>query len=144
MEKLSFQVRPSDESVPLTMALWINDQCVYGPCAIVEPTVVSQDLSDDIDGVTYRIRIEMTGKKDEHTTLNAQGEIIKDSLLLFQDFELMEINVDQCIREKAQYRHTTNGHTEPVTQQFNGSMGCNGTVEFEFSTPLYLWLLENM
>jgi hypothetical protein len=31
-----------------------------------------------------------------------------------------------------------------IKDKFYGSMGCNGTITFEFNTPFYLWLLENM
>jgi hypothetical protein len=48
------------------------------------------------------------------------------------------------VTEVAAYHHDTNGSTAPVTDSFYGTMGCNGRVEMRFTTPIYLWLLENM
>ena len=42
------------------------------------------------------------------------------------------------------YRHDYNGTTDPFDDEFYGEMGCNGTVSLKFTTPIYLWLLENL
>jgi hypothetical protein len=44
----------------------------------------------------------------------------------------------------AQYQHDFNGTGNPTIDKFYGEMGCNGTVSLKFTTPIYLWLLENM
>jgi len=46
--------------------------------------------------------------------------------------------------DRAVYVHDFNGTGKFVNKQFFGEMGCNGTVELKFSSPFYLWLLENM
>jgi len=43
-----------------------------------------------------------------------------------------------------QYCHDFNGTQPAVVDRFHGSLGCNGTVTLKFTTPIYLWLLENM
>mgnify|MGYP003352455181 CR=1 FL=1 len=42
------------------------------------------------------------------------------------------------------YRHDYNGTGQPTEDNFFGVLGCNGTVELRFTTPIYLWLLEHM
>jgi hypothetical protein len=44
----------------------------------------------------------------------------------------------------AKYQHDFNGTGKLTTQNFYGELGCNGTVSLKFSTPIYIWLLENM
>jgi hypothetical protein len=47
--------------------------------------------------------------------------------------------IDQLV-----YEHNANGTGPLVQDKFYGEMGCNGTVTLEFSSPTYLWLLEQM
>jgi hypothetical protein len=44
----------------------------------------------------------------------------------------------------AEYQHDFNGTGDPTIDKFYGEMGCNGTVSLKFTTPIYLWLLENL
>ena len=46
--------------------------------------------------------------------------------------------------EQAVYTHDFNGTQPEIEDTFFGEMGCNGTVSLRFTTPIYLWLLENM
>jgi hypothetical protein len=55
-----------------------------------------------------------------------------------------EIDCTQIIQDLAVYRHNFNGTGADIPDQFFGDMGCNGTIELKFATPVYLWLLENM
>ena len=55
-----------------------------------------------------------------------------------------EIDIGLIVTNKSEYVHDFNGTSEVVTDKFYSNMGCNGTVTLEFTTPFYLWLLENM
>lgn len=142
-ETLNFSVAPTDPAVPLTLAVYINDQCCFGPTSVDQELKFSHEINDDEDK-QYTVRIEMSGKTDAHTKIDEQGNIIKDALLEFKTFELMGIDIDIVMCKTAKYRHNHNGHSDDVEQNFAMSMGCNGTVEFEFTTPVYMWLLENL
>jgi hypothetical protein len=64
-------------------------------------------------------------------------------MLTVTDLEFDEILLGQIFINNAVYTHNCNG-TAPETQNtFYGKMGCNGTVELKFTTPVYLWMLEN-
>ena len=143
IETFSFRARSTDADVPLQLTVWINDQCVTELTAVSNETLFSYPI-EDIDQHTYKIRIEMSGKTDQHTKIDEQGNIVKDVLLEFSNFELMGIDIGLFMHQKVKYRHNHNGHSEPVEINFAMNMGCNGTVEFEFTTPAYLWLLENL
>ena len=142
-ETLNFSVEPTDPAVPLTLAVYVNDQCCFGPASIDKPVTVSHEINDE-EEQQYQVRIEMSGKTDAHTKIDDQGNIIKDALLKFSAFEVMGIDIDTVMSKKAKYHHNHNGHSEDIEQTFAMSMGCNGSVEFTFTTPIYLWLLENL
>ena len=142
-ETLTFRVAPSNASAPLQLSVWLNDQCCLPATTIAEPLDFSTDISDE-DDQQYRLRIVMSGKTDAHTKVDDQGNITEDSLLTFENFELMGINIDQVVCKTAVYQHNHNGHSEDVSDKFFLSMGCNGALEFEFTTPVYVWLLEHL
>jgi hypothetical protein len=58
-------------------------------------------------------------------------------------FEFEDINVNQIVQDLAVYTHDFNGSATKTQDKFFGSMGCNGTLSLKFSTPIYIWLLEN-
>jgi hypothetical protein len=76
--------------------------------------------------------------------LDAQGNIVSDQVIKLDQFRLDDIELDQLVWQHATYQHDQNGHAELSQHGFYGVMGCNGTVTFEFDSPVYLWLLENL
>jgi hypothetical protein len=142
-ETLTFRVEPSDPATPLELSVWLNDQCCLPVTTITEPLDFSTEIADG-DDKQYNLKIVMTGKTDAHTKIDDQGNIVQDALLKFEKFDLMGISIDQVVCENATYQHNHNGHSEDVNDKFFLSMGCNGTVEFAFTTPVYMWLLENL
>jgi len=104
---------------------------------------IRHEFDDTVDG-DHVLEIEMQGKTQDHTQVNAQGEILEDRVIEIQDVKLDDIELGYVFTRAAEYYHDHNGTGDPVTDQFFGVMGCNGRVKFQFSSPLYLWLLENM
>jgi hypothetical protein len=85
----------------------------------------------------------MANKMLDHTRVDSDGNIVADSRLTVSDLEFDEILLDQLFFDLATYTHSTNGLGPETQNKFYGEMGCNGTVELKFTTPVYLWLLEN-
>lgn len=99
---------------------------------------------DDLQEAEHEVRIVMDGKTWEHTKIGEDGEILQDSMLQICRIFIDGIDITQVVEMLATYTHDGNG-SEPLAQHsFHGFMGCNGCVSFRFSTPYYLWLLENM
>ena len=90
------------------------------------------------------LEIEMLGKLPEHTQLDAQGNILQDSLVTVNHLKFDDIDLGQVFYNLAEYHHDLNGTSTPRVDKFYGTMGCNGVVKLEFSSPVYIWLLENM
>jgi hypothetical protein len=140
--KFSCVVAPSDTAVPLGCEVWIDDTCVFDQNHVTEPVAVDHKFSD-ADG-EHTLRITLKNKLPEHTQIDDQGNIVSDALLGVTEISFDEIDCTQIVQDLAVYRHTLNGTAPAIEDLFFGDMGCNGTVELKFTTPVYLWLLENM
>ena len=105
------------------------------------------------EGGDYSLIIKRSNKTKNQTVLNGEGDIIKDQLLHIKSIEIDEIDIGSLVYEgiytpdypepwATQQRQTGNELRESfknVTQ-----MGHNGTWRFTFSSPFYMWLLENL
>ena len=111
------------------------------------PGTDAQDITmefDDADDESHVLEFVLSGKTMEHTKITDQGEITSDVRVRIEDIAFDDIVIDQIVSELAEYHHDFNGTQPAIVDQFYGEMGCNGTVRLEFTTPIYLWLLENM
>jgi hypothetical protein len=116
---------------------------VWEGCPSTDPVVITHQFDDSQDQ-DHTLVLEMQGKLPEHTQVSSTGEIVKDRYITVSDFAFDDIPLGHMLTEVARYQHDTNGTTDTVNEPFYGVMGCNGRVELRFSTPIYLWLLENM
>jgi hypothetical protein len=140
---LSFNIASTDYSCPLGISIWCNDTNVLQLDHVSEPTTFRYGFNDDIED-DHEIRIVMSGKKLEHTVVDDQGNFIKDALLEFDNFFIDDLCVDSLMTRLVEYHHDFNGASEPTIDKFFKQIGCNGTLIFNFKTPVYLWLLEHM
>jgi hypothetical protein len=109
----------------------------------LEPTVIAHEF-DDTEEIQHTVEIEMSGKMPDHTTVTESGEITADRVVEIQDVKLDDIELGYMFTKVSEYHHDTNGNSKAMIDKFHGIMGCNGVVRFQFTSPLYLWLLENM
>ena len=116
-------------------------------------TLLDQDIQEPVDFVhevedqeaRHLLEFEMLNKSDQHTPWDSQGQILGDCQLQIEKMSFDGIELTQIFSRNSQYLHSYNDpNGEVVTDQFYEIMGCNGVVRFEFETPVYLWLLENM
>ena len=140
--QISFELSTSDASVPLAFEAWINDQCVFKTDHVTETQTISFEVPDD--DAEHSLRLVMSGKTHEHTRVDDAGNITQDARLSIANVQFDEIELGQVFVDRAVYTHNFNGSGESVDDKFFGEMGCNGTVELKFSSPIYIWLLEHM
>lgn len=136
------RVSASNSSIPLAFKILLDNIVVYENTHVGGTTEFKFDVND-VDG-DHELQFVMSGKTQEHTVVDDQGNITQDAMLTISDVCFDEINVMQLITENAAYTHDFNGTQPEVNDKFFGSMGCNGTVSLKFTTPVYLWLLEKM
>ncbi len=140
--KISCNLSTSDHSVPLGMEIWMDDQQIFNQDWVRESVSFSYEMSDA--DAQHELRFVMKNKTNQHTTIDSEGNIVKDAALTVDNLCFDEIPLGYIATKLAVYTHSFNGSGDPVEDKFFGTMGCNGTVSLKFSTPMYLWLLENM
>jgi hypothetical protein len=118
--------------------VYINETLIHQGL-ITEPTEIS--WSKELPDGEYKIVVEMYNKKHGDTVLQ-DGNIIKDVLLNIDSICIDEIDLDQLTWSKSIYYPADKDAPEFVENCVN--MGWNGRWELTFSSPVYLWLLENL
>ena len=101
----------------------------------------------------YNLIINRSGKTKNQTVINEKGDILKDQLLHIKSMEIDEIDIGALVYEGIY----TPQYPEPwATQQRKDgvelkesfrnvtSMGHDGEWRLSFSSPFYMWLLENL
>jgi len=139
--KLGFRISANEAVLDLQLVLDGQVQWQGQPGTDVQEISVE---FDDADDQTHVLEFVLSGKTSEHTQITEQGEIVSDVTVQIKDIAFDDIVIDQMVSELAEYHHDFNGTQAAVMDRFFGTMGCNGTVRLEFTTPIYLWLLENM
>ncbi len=140
--KISFDIETSDPACPLGVEIWLDDVVLLANNHVQETMSFSHDISDD-DG-EHKLQIVLSGKTTDHTRVDEAGNIVKDATLQISNVVIDDLDVNQLFLEKCVYTHNFNDTQPEIADTFHGVAGCNGTISFEFSTPIYLWLLENM
>ena len=135
-------IAPTNAVSAIGLEIWIDDQKLFDQAHVQEHHRISTDLSDD-DG-EHELRFVLKNKLSEHTQVDADNTIVSDARISVSDIEFDGIALNQLVPALAKYQHNFNGTGELIIDKFYGELGCNGTVSLKFTTPIYLWLLENM
>jgi len=138
---LTFVVQATGPDLHLTVKL--DETIIYDRSPGESPEKISYSFDDSIE-TEHLLCFEMSGKLPGHTTITESGEIIQDRVIKITDIAFDGINLEQIFIESSKYCHDRNGTSDLLEEKFYGTMGCNGRVEMRFSTPIYLWILENM
>jgi len=140
--QISFAVETSNSECPLGVQVWLDNSLLLDNPHVQEKIAFAHDMSDD-DG-EHQLRIVLSGKTADHTQVDDQGNVIKDVTLQISTVTIDGIDVNQLFLEKCVYTHDFNGTQPEIKDSFYGTAGCNGTIAFEFTTPVYLWMLEHI
>jgi hypothetical protein len=139
--KINCNIATSDSSVPLGLEIWLDDQQIFNQEWIKEPVEFCHEMPDT--DAEHELRFVLKNKTAEHTKIDQDGNIVKDSWLTVSDLSFDEIQLGHIGTELAIYTHDFNGTGNQTQEKFYGTLGCNGSVSLKFTTPIYLWLLEN-
>ena len=139
--KISCRIGTTNTSAPLSMEIWLDDQKQFDQ--IIAGTVdceceVNEDQADHL------LKFVMKNKTNAHTQIDSDGNIINDARLTVENVAFEGIVLGQLFLDQAVYIHDFNGTQPQIDDKFFGEMGCNGELKLCFTTPVYLWLLDNM
>lgn len=129
----------------------INGNTVWGPQDITEKTVAefSVDFEDEKE---YQFEMIRSGKTDKQVKFE-NNEIVKDQLLSVSNVTIDGVDLGNLIYEidyypdypEIWYNQQKEAGNEPISPLRNmTSFGWNGTWKIKFTSPFYLWLLENL
>lgn len=135
-------ITPSNPTSALGITITIDNQVVYTNLHVKNPINFTTSISDD--DATHVLKFILSGKTAAMTKIDDQGNIIEDATLDITNLTLDNIEIDDLVSAHCVYEHDLNGNGPVTKEKFFSTMGCNGTASLEFSTPIYLWLLENM
>ena len=116
-----------------------------------KPTIVEFEHEFE-ENKSSNLIINRSGK-DKNQTIVDNEKIIKDQLLHIKSIEIDEIDVSSLVYEgvyKPEYpepwatQQKQAGNKLPETLKNVTQMGHNGTWTFTFTSPFYMWLLENL
>ena len=139
---ITFELSSSNDQAELGLEAWVDDEKFVDIAHVQGQQLIKIDMSDT-DG-DHELRLILKNKTAAHTKIDEDGAIVSDATLIIADLAFDEIKLGHMVTKLATYSHDFNGTKEPVQEQFYGEIGCNGTVSLGFTTPMYLWLLENM
>lgn len=140
--KISGTVTPSNPSAELGVEIWVDNTCVIDIKHIDGAVDFEHDITDD-EG-RHALHFVLKHKQPSHTQIDQDGNIVQDAVLSISNVAFDGIPLEQTLYKLSSYTHDFNGSQALSQHRFYGDMGCNGTVSLHFTTPLYLWLLENM
>jgi hypothetical protein len=141
MCKLSLEISAPGGHIGVQIRL--DTQVVFDSHNALNKQVIEYTFRDLVDA-THVLEIEMMGKLPTDTKIDLQGNILSDKSITVENLAFDEIALGHLVTELATYTHNFNGSQDTIQDQFFGSMGCNGIVKLEFTSPVYLWMLENM
>jgi hypothetical protein len=124
-------------------AVLVNDSV----CETREVTAPSDEIfyvefDYDITEGAGSLKIRLTNKDYSDTQQNQEKTVIlQDMLLNIHSVEVDDINLGNLIWTHTTFRGDDN--TRPVLEKCV-NLGWNGTWELPFSSPFYVWLLENI
>ena len=139
MARIQFQARATNSDLSLDVCF--DGHNIFSSELGLDTVCVIHDFADH--AAKHSLELTMHGKLGHHTVLDSLGNIVQDRVICIDNFRIDDLRLDQAFWQHSRYCHDFNGHGTIADHLFYGTMGCNGTVKFDFSLPLYLWLLEN-
>ncbi len=132
----------TDPTAELGFEAWVDDHRFFDTDHVQSRQQICFEISDD--DASHELRFVLKNKIESHTKIDDNGVILSDARLIITDIAFDQIPLGHTFTEQASYWHDFNGTGQMSQQKFYGEIGCNGTIELKFSTPIYMWLLEHM
>jgi len=139
---ISFTLDTTDPSAELGFEAWLDSQKFVDIDHVQSCQVIELAMPEN-DG-EHELKFILKNKTSQHTKVDVDGNIISDARLTLSELAFDEIQLGNTGTKLSVYTHNFNGTQTEIQDEFYGEMGCNGVVTLKFSTPIYIWLLENM
>jgi|APSaa5957512576_1039674.scaffolds.fasta_scaffold10629_3 hypothetical protein len=142
------QVQQVINTPPLIVKIYINDIQIYN-----NTIQLSNKLTVPIPNIpnkTNNILFIICGKTDDHTLVDASGNITASTSVMVDNITISGVNlsiIPPNIVSSAKvicYTHNYNGYRITVNEVLDNNLmlSYNGIVKLSFTTPIYDWLLN--
>ena len=138
-----FDIDTTDPSCAFAIKVLLDSNEVWNCSHLVNKQTVEIAVNDNNQG-SRCVEIHVSGKTQNDTKIDSNGNIVKDSLIKINNIQIHDVPIDHVFYSRSTYCHDFNGTADSVTVKFTEFAGCNGYIKFDFSSPVYLWLLENV
>jgi hypothetical protein len=128
----------------IILEIYLDQDKIFHATAQTAIQTVIHDIVDVL--ANHELKLVMSGKNCNHTTLDGNGNILKDIFFKIDRLEFEEMDMQEvfCLGRRSRHRHSFNSTQPEFDDEFYGEIGCNGTVFIPFDTPIYLWLSDNL
>jgi hypothetical protein len=128
----------------IVLEVYLDQDKIFQSVAQKAIQTIVYDLVDT--PANHELKLVMSGKNCTHTILDSENKIISDVFFKINRLEFEELDMKEifCLGRRSRHRHSFNSTQPEFDDEFYGEIGCNGTVFMPFTTPIYLWLSENL
>ena len=139
MTKLKIEFDHTWHHHPLTVIGQLNNEQLF-----VDETGEKHSVEYDVDLADGDHEFNLTIKnKTNNNVLQEQGETVKDSYISIQRIIVDNIDLQRIMLLNAKFYPDHPDPKAPVLEKLT-ELGYNGQYKFQFTTPLYLWVLEKL
>ena len=144
MESLCFSCVVENDSNfnDLGLEIWIDSNKFYDNNIATGKTSIKYSFPEY--EAEHILKIILKNKQPKHTSIDNNGKITDDATISIANIYFDDTSMDEIFFKFAKYTHNFNDTADEITEKFFGTLGCNGTVTFNFKTPFYMWLLEHL
>lgn len=145
-ETLSFKIELSAKfwnKMP-EFSILINDELTHRAAIDSSGSSVISFEHEVNDGLnTIAIRLE---NKESSDTVVDNGTIVNDMLLNIDEISIEGVSLGHIVRNGVYYLDQEQQYQGNMITQLEScvNLGWNGTYRLNFSSPFYMWLLENL
>lgn len=157
MKKLLTKVKRMEHLEDIEISVSLNGTFWKVPPkakVFVNETLIFDDIVDSKKQISFSgklpdgkhvLAIELC-EKDKYQTIIEDGKIVKDQLLNIDSISFDEIEIGFLKYALSKYYYNENLIDKDPAKADSSviNLGINGRWELEFTTPIYIWLLENV
>ena len=142
--RLELDISANNDCTDIVIEVYVDQALIFQSTAQQQQQTVTYDISEDPGD--HELQLVMSGKNFTHTIVDSNGQITSDIFFTINRLEFEELDMRKLFWLGQRRRHSHSFHsTQPeFDDEFYGDIGCNGTVFIPFSTPIYLWLSNNL
>ena len=142
--RLELDISANADCIDIMLEVYINNTNIFQTTAQQKIQTIGYDV--DEASADHELKLIMSGKNFKHTVVDNNGQITSDIFFTINRLEFEELDMKElfCLGRRSRHRHSFNSTQPEFDDEFYGEIGCNGVVTMPFSTPIYLWLLDNI